>query len=325
MTVLVTGAAGFIGYHVAAALLARGDAVIGLDSVNDYYDPALKQARLARLQVAGGFRFEKRDIAEPGAVAGAMERGGVDRVIHLAAQAGVRYSLTHPEAYIQANLIGHFNVLEACRRRRGFKHLVYASSSSVYGGNTKLPFAVEDMVDKPISLYAATKAADELMSHCYSHLYGIPATGLRFFTVYGPWGRPDMSAYIFTRAILSGRPITVFNRGEMKRDFTYIDDVVTGVLSALDRPPRAGDATAPHRRYNLGNHRAEELMRFIAVIERATNHKAIIELADMQPGDVKETYADIEAARRDLGFSPKTAIDDGIPRFVAWFREYHGV
>jgi len=323
MTVLVTGAAGFIGYHVAAALLARGEAVVGLDSVNDYYDPALKRARLERLRANRAFRFEQRDIATSGAVAELMP--AVDRVVHLAAQAGVRYSISNPEAYVQANLIGHFNVLEACRQRPGLKHLVYASSSSVYGGNTKLPFSVDDMVDKPVSLYAATKAADELMTHCYSHLYGLPATGLRFFTVYGPWGRPDMSAYIFTRAIMAGKPITVFNNGDMKRDFTYIDDIVDGILAALDRPPAKTNDTAPHRRYNLGNHRAEDLMRFIQEIERATNHKAIIEFAAMQPGDVKETYADIGAAQRDLGFTPRTSIDDGIPRFVAWFRDYHGV
>jgi len=328
MTVLVTGAAGFIGYHVSAALLARGEAVIGIDSVNDYYDPKLKEARVARLLKDKGFRFERHDIATPGAIAGLLADLAVDRVVHLAAQAGVRYSLTNPGAYIQANIIGHFNVLEACRQRKNIKHLVYASSSSVYGGNTKLPFSIDDMVDKPVSLYAATKAADELMSHCYSHLYGLPATGLRFFTVYGPWGRPDMSAFIFTRAILAGKPITVFNHGDMRRDFTYIDDIVAGVLAALDHPPTGqgpGGGGAPHRRYNLGNHRAEELMRFIQVIERATNHKATIEFADMQPGDVKETYADIAAAQRDLGFSPKTSIDDGIPDFVNWYREYHGV
>ncbi len=326
MTVLVTGAAGFIGHHVSAALLARGDAVVGFDIVNDYYDPTLKEARLARLAGKKGFRFERRDLATPGAVAELLAADpSIDRVVHLAAQAGVRYSLTNPEAYIQANIIGHFNVLEACRHRKGIKHLVYASSSSVYGGNTKLPFAVEDMVDKPVSLYAATKAADELMSHCYSHLYGLPATGLRFFTVYGPWGRPDMSAFIFTKAILSGQPITVFNHGDMKRDFTFIDDIVAGVLAALDHPPPATGGAAPHRRYNLGNHRAEKLMDFIATIERATNHKAIIEFTEMQPGDVKETYADITAAERDLGFSPKTPISSGIPKFVDWYREYHGV
>jgi UDP-glucuronate 4-epimerase len=326
MTVLVTGAAGFIGYHVATALLDRGDAVVGVDSVNDYYDPKLKEARLARLAGRKGFRFARADVAAGGVVAGLLKADpAIDRVVHLAAQAGVRYSLTNPEAYIQANVIGHFNILEACRHQPGLKHLVYASSSSVYGGNTKLPFSIDDKVDKPVSLYAATKGGAELMSHAYSHLFGIPATGLRFFTVYGPWGRPDMSAYIFTRAILSGKPITVFNRGDMKRDFTYIDDIVAGVLAALDHPPAAAGGEASHRRYNLGNHRAEPLMRFISLIERATNHKAVIELADMQPGDVKETYADIAAAQRDLGFSPKTSIDEGIPRFVAWVREYHGV
>lgn len=325
MTVLVTGAAGFIGYHVSRALLARGERVVGLDNLNTYYDVRLKQARLAQLTANAAFRFEQRDIAAPGAVASLLAgTDGIDRVIHLAAQAGVRYSLEHPEAYIEANIVGHFNVMEACRRTPGLKHLVYASSSSVYGGNTELPFSVRDKVDRPVSLYAATKAADELMTHCYSHLYRLPATGLRFFTVYGPWGRPDMSAYIFTKAILEGKPIRVFNHGDMKRDFTYIDDIVAGVVAALDRPP-PDDGTAPHRRYNLGNHRAEELMRFIAVIERATNRKAAIEFEDLQPGDVKETYADIADSTRDLGFQPRTAIDIGVPNFVDWFRKYHGV
>jgi UDP-glucuronate 4-epimerase len=324
MSVLVTGAAGFIGYHVAEALLARGDAVHGLDNINDYYDPTLKQARLERVKKHKSFSFTKGDLAEPGLVTGLLKANPeIDRVVHLAAQAGVRYSLTNPEAYIQANIIGHFNVLEACRHKSGLKHLVYASSSSVYGGNTKLPFSIGDMVDSPVSLYAATKAADELMSHCYSYLYGIPATGLRFFTVYGPWGRPDMSAYIFTKAILEKKPITVFNHGDMRRDFTYIDDVVAGVLVALDRPP-TGEGKAPHLRYNLGNHKSEPLMRFIETIERATNNKAIIEFAEMQPGDVKETYADIASAQRDLGFQPKTPIDKGIPQFVDWYRQYHG-
>ena len=326
MTILVTGAAGFIGYHVSLALLARGDRVIGLDNVNAYYDVSLKEARLAQLLPRSGFRFERRDLATPGAFAAVLASDpGIDRVVHLAAQAGVRHSIDHPEDYIQTNLIGHFNVIEACRRRGGIRHVVYASSSSVYGGNTKLPFAVEDVVDKPVSLYAATKAADELLSHAYAHLYRIPMTGLRFFTVYGPWGRPDMSAYIFTKALFEGRPIRVFNRGDMRRDFTYIDDIVAGVLASLDRPPSADSDGAPHRRYNLGNHRSEELLRFISVIERATNHKAHIELAPMQPGDVKETYADIEAARRDLGFEPRVSIDDGIPRFVEWYRKYHRV
>jgi UDP-glucuronate 4-epimerase len=325
MTVLVTGAAGFIGYHLSEALVARGERVVGLDNVNAYYDVRLKEARLEQLQRHKAFRFEKRDIAAPGAVAELLAGGDeIDRVVHLAAQAGVRYSLTNPQAYIEANVIGHFNVLEACRAHRGLKHLVYASSSSVYGGNKHLPFSVDDKVDQPVSLYAATKAADELMSHCYSHLYRIPATGLRFFTVYGPWGRPDMSAYIFTKAILEGQPIKVFNHGDMMRDFTYVDDIVAGVVAALDSPPADGGA-ATQRRYNLGNHRSEPLMRFIELIERATNRKAIIEFDELQPGDVKETYADIEAATRDLGFHPRTAIDDGLPKFVDWYRKYHGV
>ena len=324
MTVLVTGAAGFIGYHVSEALIARGEDVVGIDSVNAYYDPALKEARLAQLGRHGAkFRLVRGDLAVDGLFASTLAGSGADRVVHLAAQAGVRHSIDHPGDYIRANLIGHFNVVEACRRHGGIRHLVYASSSSVYGGNTRLPFSVDDKVDAPVSLYAATKAADELISHSYAHLYDLPQTGLRFFTVYGPWGRPDMSAYIFTRAIVEGRPITVFNNGDMKRDFTFIDDIVAGVLAALDRPPAAGGG-ARHRRYNLGNHRAEPLMRFIAQIERATNRTAIVEFAPMQPGDVKETYADIEASRRDLGFTPRTPIDDGIPRFVDWYRRYHG-
>jgi UDP-glucuronate 4-epimerase len=321
MTVLVTGAAGFIGYHVSEALIARGEDVVGFDSVNAYYDPMLKEARLGQLARHGArFRLVRADLADDGAFAAALADSGADRVVHLAAQAGVRHSIEHPGDYIRANLIGHFNVVEACRRSGRVAHLVYASSSSVYGGNTRLPFSIEDKVDAPVSLYAATKAADELISHSYAHLYDLPQTGLRFFTVYGPWGRPDMSAYIFTSAIMEGRPIKVFNNGDMKRDFTFIDDIVAGVIAALDRPPAAG---ARHRRYNLGNHKAEPLMRFIAEIERATNRKAIVEFEPMQPGDVKETYADIEASRRDLGFAPRTPIDDGIPRFVDWYRRYH--
>jgi UDP-glucuronate 4-epimerase len=343
MSVLVTGAAGFIGMHVARALLARGERVVGVDDVNDYYDPVLKEARLAELARFGGdaFRFARQDIAAPGAFAALFEKEtDADRIVHLAAQAGVRYSLINPGAYIRANIAGHFAVLEACRTRGGVRHLVYASSSSVYGGNEKLPFAVEDKIDKPVSLYAATKASGELMSHCYAHLYGIAQTGLRFFTVYGPWGRPDMSAFIFTRAILAGEPIRVFNRGDMRRDFTFIDDIVAGVLAALDRPPSregvSGDKPAEtqsgegagaggHRVYNLGNNRSEELLEFIATIEAAVGKKAIIELAPMQPGDVKDTYADIAASRRDLGFAPKTTIREGIPKFVAWYRGYYGV
>ncbi len=326
MTVLVTGVAGFIGSHVAHALLARGERVLGLDSLNDYYDVNLKRARLARLADAKGFTFVQADVADRAALtAAAAKAPDLDRIVHLAAQAGVRYSLTHPEAYIRANLEGHFAVIELCRGLKAFKHLVYASSSSVYGGNTKLPFSVEDRVDTPVSLYAATKRADELMSHCYAHLDDLPMTGLRYFTVYGPWGRPDMSAYIFTRAILRGEPIKVFNRGDMRRDCTYVDDIVAGVLAALDHVPAGTGGATPHRRYNLGNSHTEPLLRFIEVIERATNHKAILELTEMQPGDVKETYADIEAAKRDIGFSPRTSIDEGIPRFVAWFRQYHGI
>ncbi len=322
MAILLTGAAGFIGMHVAEALLARGESVIGVDNVNDYYDVTLKEARVARLEVHPEFRLERIDIADEGALTPFAD--GVDRIIHLAAQAGVRYSLINPGAYERANLAGHLNVLELARSLGDrLTHLVYASSSSVYGGNTKLPFSVEDQVDNPISLYAATKKADELMSHAYSHTYGLPQTGLRFFTVYGPWGRPDMSAYIFTSKILAGEPIPVFNHGDMQRDFTYIDDIVAGVVAALDRPP-AGDGPQ-HRLYNLGNHRAEPLMRFIGVIEAALGKKAEIDFQPMQPGDVQATYADIEASQRDLGFQPSTPIDEGIPKFVAWYRAYHKI
>lgn len=326
MTIIVTGAAGFIGYHLTRALLDRGERVIGVDSLNDYYDVALKQARLERIGGHKGFAFERLDLAEPGAFAALFKRyKKIARVAHLAAQAGVRYSLEHPEAYLRSNLVGHLHVLEACRHADALKHLVYASSSSVYGANTKLPFAVEDRVDRPVSLYAATKRGGELMSYSYSRLYGLPQTGLRFFTVYGPWGRPDMSAYIFTRAILAGEPIEVFNRGDMKRDFTFIDDIIGGMLAAIDRVPQPEGGEPPHRLYNLGNHRAEPLLRFIEVVERACGRKAKVKLRDMQPGDVKETYADIEASRQDLGFEPRTSIDEGVPRFVSWFRDYHGV
>jgi len=327
MTVLLTGAAGFIGYHVARALLGRGERVVGVDNVNDYYDPALKQARLAQLEASGSFAFHRADVADGGAVQQVLAKEpGIDRVIHLAAQAGVRYSLENPQAYVHSNLLGQVVVLEACRRLPGLKHLVYASSSSVYGGNTKLPFSVADPVERPLSLYGATKRADELMGAAYAHLFRIPMTGLRFFTVYGPWGRPDMSAYIFTRAIFSDEPIRLFNAGDMKRDFTYIDDIVAGVLAALDRPPPdGGPDDPPHRLYNLGNHRCEELTRFVAILERECGRKAKIQPMPMQPGDVRETFADIESATRDLGFHPRTPIDEGLPRFVAWYRDYHGV
>ncbi len=326
MTVILTGAAGFIGFHVAQALLARGETVVGIDDLNDYYDPELKKARLARLQGAPGLSFHRLDVADKDGMTSLFEAlPQADRVIHLAAQAGVRYSLVNPYAYVTANVMGQLVVMESCRRLPACRHLVYASSSSVYGGNSKLPFAVEDRVDSPISLYAATKRAAELEAACYAHLYRLPMTGLRFFTVYGPWGRPDMSAYIFTKAIFEGQPIQVFNQGRMRRDFTYIDDIVAGVLAALDRPPPDADSAPPHRIYNLGNHRSEDLMRFIGLLEQACGREANKVFTEMQPGDVPETYADIEAARRDLGFEPATSIDEGLPRFVAWYRDYHGL
>jgi len=324
MTVLLTGAAGFIGFHVARALLGRGERVVGVDNLSDYYDPRLKRARLERLEREDAFAFHKLDIADRQAVSALIEaEPGIDRVVHLAAQAGVRYSLENPFVYAETNVLGHLVVLEACRRLPNLRHLVYASSSSVYGGNSKLPFAVEDRVDSPVSLYAATKRADELIGHCYAHLHGMPLTGLRFFTVYGPWGRPDMAYYTFTRAIFKSRPIRVFNRGEMLRDFTSIDDIVPGVLAALDRPPEGGDRP-PHRIYNLGNHRPEKLLKFIDVLETACGREAKKEFVAMQSGDMEATYADIEPARRDLGFEPKTRIEEGLPRFVAWYRDYHG-
>ncbi len=330
MTTLVTGAAGFIGYHVARALLGRGESVIGIDNLNPYYDPQLKEDRLAELCKlnAGAFAFHKIDFADHEALERTLDPLEFDRIVHLGAQAGVRYSIDNPRAYVSANLAGHLNLLELARNRET-RHLVYASSSSVYGGNTSLPFRVEDRVDFPISLYAATKKADELMSETYAHLYRIPKTGLRFFTVYGPWGRPDMAMWIFTRKILAGEPIQVFNHGRMRRDFTYVDDIVDGVIACLDRPPSddgeagPGGSRAPHALYNLGNSRSEDLMRMIAILEETCGRKAVIELLPMQPGDVPETFADIGAIRRDLGFEPKIVIDEGIPRFVQWFSAYH--
>ncbi|HYI64446.1 MAG TPA: NAD-dependent epimerase/dehydratase family protein [Allosphingosinicella sp.] len=329
MTTLVTGAAGFIGYHVARSLLARGERVVGIDNLNDYYDPHLKQDRIGELHKlnAGDFIFHKVDFADDGALERTLGPLEFDRIVHLGAQAGVRYSLENPRAYLTANVMGHLNLLELARAR-GSSHFVYASSSSVYGGNTSLPFRVEDRVDHPVSLYAATKRADELMSETYAHLFHIPMTGLRFFTVYGPWGRPDMAMWIFTRKILAGEPIEVFNHGNMRRDFTYIDDIVSGVLACLDNPPaddgkkKAGGSRAAHRLYNIGNNRAEDLMRMIAIIEEACGRKAHIEMGPMQPGDVAETFADISAIRQDLGFRPITSLDQGVPRFVQWYREY---
>ncbi len=324
MTVLITGAAGFIGSSLSLALLARGERVVGIDDLNDYYDPALKQARLDRLTRHPGFVFERLDIAERAAMLDLAKRHpGIDRVVNLAAQAGVRYSLINPHAYTRSNVEGFLVVLELCRALPGLRHLVYASSSSVYGGNTALPFSVADRVDTPISLYAATKRANELMAHCYSHLYRLPTTGLRYFTVYGPWGRPDMSAYIFTKAILADRPIPVFNHGDMRRDFTYIDDIVAGTIAVLDRPPADPGPEPPYRLHNIGNNRSEPLMRFIGLIEAALGKKARIDFQPMQPGDVRETYADIEALTREVGYRPTTSIDEGIPRFVAWYRDYH--
>jgi UDP-glucuronate 4-epimerase len=326
MTTLLTGVAGFIGYHVAQALLGRGEAVIGVDNLNDYYEVALKEARLARLEGRPGFFFRRLDIADREAISALFAEGSrIDRVVHMAAQAGVRYSLINPYAYVRSNIEGHVVLLEAVRRLSRLEHFVYASSSSVYGGNRTMPFSTTDRTDCPVSLYGATKKAMEVISESYSAMYGLPLTGLRFFTVYGPWGRPDMAAFIFTRKILAGESIPVFNNGDMRRDFTYIDDIIAGVVNCLDRPPDANRGAGNHRIYNLGNHRPERLLDFISTLESAMGRKAIIELLPMQPGDVKETYADIEASRRDLDFEPKTPIADGIPRFVAWFRDRYGV
>jgi len=326
MAILVTGVAGFIGFHVATALLARGEAVIGVDNLNDYYDVTLKEARLAKLQAHKNFRFHKLNIADKDAMfAMAQDEGAaLTGIVHLAAQAGVRYSLINPYAYIEANILGQTVMLELARQLPHLKHFVYASSSSVYGGNTKVPFAVEDAVEKPVSLYAATKRADELMAWTYAHLYKLPSTGLRFFTVYGPWGRPDMAAFLFTRHILAGEPIRVFNHGNMRRDFTYIDDIVAGVVAALDRPPEAATDAPPTRLYNLGNAHAESLMDFIATIESALGQKAVYDFQPLQAGDVPETFADITASARDLGYLPKTTIREGIPQFVAWYRGHYG-
>jgi len=326
VSVLVTGAAGFIGSHVCQALLEQGEQVHGVDDLNAYYDPALKRARLARIAGHKGFTFHQADIADGSAMAAAAAAARPLRsVVHLAAQAGVRHSLDHPMDYVRSNIAGQVIVLEMCRATDGLEHLVYASSSSVYGGNTKQPFATSDRVDTPVSLYAASKRADELMGHTYAHLFRIPSTGLRFFTVYGPWGRPDMAAYIFTKSISENRPIAVYNHGDMRRDFTYIDDIVDGVLRVLARPPADNGTTAPHRLYNIGNNQPEPLLRFIALIEQALGKTAEKTLLPMQPGDVPETYADIDDLTRDTGFQPRTAIDEGIPRFVEWYRNYNSI
>ncbi len=335
MKILLTGAAGFIGMTTALRLLARGDEVVGLDNLNDYYDVSLKQNRLNRLLPHPGFRFVKLDVADRAGMADLFVAEKFDRVIHLAAQAGVRYSLQNPHAYIESNIVGFTNVLEGCRHAR-VQHLVYASSSSVYGGNTKMPFSEHDSVDHPVSLYAATKKANELMAHTYSHLYGLPTTGLRFFTVYGPWGRPDMALFLFTKAILEGRAIDVFNHGKMQRDFTYVDDIVEGVVRVLDRiasPNAAYDASradpatsnAPYRVFNIGNNNPVPLLDFIGCIENALGKKAEKNLLPLQDGDVPETYANTDALNEWVGFVPGTSIEQGIGRFVAWYREYYKV
>ncbi|GAB0119569.1 NAD-dependent epimerase/dehydratase family protein [Acidisoma sp. 7E03] len=321
MTVLVTGAAGFIGYHLCEALLARGEEVLGVDEINAYYDPALKEARLARLEGRPGFRFQKLSIAARVAVEGLMAaEPGIDRIVHLAAQAGVRFSMIDPYAYVTANLMGHVVMLEAARHRAGLKHFVYASSSSVYGGNTKMPFAEEDRVDLPVSLYGATKRADELMSHSYSHLYGLPQTGLRFFTVYGPWGRPDMAYFSFARAIQAGQPITVYDGGRLRRDFTYVDDIVAGIVGVLDRPP-PGDAP---RVLNIGNNRSESVSKLVALLEEGLGTRAVIEDRPRPAADVTDTFADISAIHALTGFTPTTPLDVGIPRFIDWFKGWNG-
>ena len=331
--VLVTGAAGFIGSHVARRLLDRGDAVLGLDNLNDYYDVRLKEARLARLQTHPQFQFVKMDLSDRPGMAALFKQHPIRRVVHLAAQAGVRYSLVNPHAYTESNVDGFLNVLEGCRHHQ-VEHLVYASTSSVYGGHTKMPFSVHDNVDHPVSLYAATKKANELMAHCYAHLYRYPITGLRFFTVYGPWGRPDMALFLFTKAILEGKPIDVFNHGKMQRDFTYVDDIAEGVLRTLDRPAQAdpnwasdnpdpGSSSAPYRLYNIGNHQPVALLDFIAALEKHLGRKAIMRLLPLQPGDVPATCADVEDLTAAVGFSPATPIATGIARFVEWYKKYY--
>ena len=332
MAVLVTGAAGFIGATTSRALLERGDEVVGIDNLNDYYDPALKRARLAQLQQQFGdrFRFSQVDFADADALKAFTDGIEIDGIVHLGAQAGVRYSLENPQAYVQSNLVGHCNMLELARARRP-RHMVYASSSSVYGGNKSLPFRVEDRVDHPLSLYAATKKADELLSESYASLYRLPLTGLRFFTVYGPWGRPDMAMGIFVKALYAGEPLPLFNRGEMRRDFTYIDDIVRGVVACLDGPPadngeaKAGGSHCPHALYNIGNSQIDDLMRVVELLEQETGRKALLDPKPMQIGDVRETFADISAIERDHGFQPATSIDEGVQRFVKWYREYHGL
>jgi len=335
MKILVTGAAGFIGSTLALRLLERGDSVCGIDNMNDYYDVRLKEARLQRIKDHRHFEFQKLDIIDRKAMAELFQKQKFDAVMHLAAQAGVRYSITNPQSYIDSNLVGFGNILEGSRHS-GVKHLVFASSSSVYGANTKLPFSEHDNVDHPVSLYAATKKANELMAHCYAHLYGLPCTGLRFFTVYGPWGRPDMALFKFTKGILEGDPIPVFNHGKMIRDFTYIDDIVEGVVRVIDRPaspnpdwsgktPDSATSYAPYRIYNIGNNEPVELMRYIEVLEQSLGKKAKLEMLPMQDGDVPATYANTENLENDVGFRPRTSVEHGIAKFVEWYKSYHRV
>ncbi|MFZ2958343.1 MAG: NAD-dependent epimerase [Candidatus Ozemobacteraceae bacterium] len=335
MNVLLTGVAGFIGFHLASRLLDRGDHVVGFDNVNAYYDISLKEARLARLHGRPGFTFIRGELSNRKAVEQLFDGNAFDRVVHLAAQAGVRYSLTNPHSYVESNLTGFLHILEGCRHAR-IPHLVYASSSSVYGANTTMPFSIHHNVDHPVSLYAATKKANELMAHSYAHMYRIPVTGLRFFTVYGPWGRPDMALFLFTRAILEGRPIEVYNEGKMQRDFTYIDDIVEGIIRVMNRiavpndewdshNPDPGTSLAPYRLYNIGNHQPVELLRFIDILEEKLEKKSIRKLMPIQPGDVPATFADIEDLARDVGFAPSTPLETGLSRFVDWYREYYQV
>ncbi len=323
MTTLITGAAGFIGFHTARALLAKGETVIGLDSLNDYYDPALKKARLAMLMTESNFSFHEQDIADYAGLTACLQGTRISRIIHLAAQAGVRYSLQNPHAYVQSNLVGHVNMLELARNMESLDHMAYASSSSIYGGRTDLPFSETDRADKPVSLYAATKKSNELMSHTYAHLYDIPLTGLRFFTVYGPWGRPDMAYWSFTDKIIKGETIQVFNGGDMLRDFTYIDDIVDGIVK-ISNSGFVGEGV-PHAVYNIGNNNPEKLETFISVLEKLIGKKAIREDLPMQPGDVPATYADITAIKRDYGFEPTTNLETGLASFIRWYRQYFAV
>ena len=323
MTVLLTGAAGFIGYHVAEALLARGEHVLGVDNLNAYYDVRLKQARLARLDGKPGFTFCQADVADRETVHGLVgQNSDIELIVHLAAQAGVRHSLTDPYAYVQSNVMGHLVVLEAARLAPKLRHVVYASSSSVYGANTRLPFSEADRVDTPVSIYAVTKRADELISHAYAHLHRLPQTGLRFFTVYGPWGRPDMAYYSFARAIVAAEPITLYDGGTLRRDFTYIDDIVAGVIGCLDRPP---EGCLPARVLNIGNHRSERVSTLVRLLEKALGKQAIVRDAPRPPADVEETFASIDAIAGLTGFAPRTSLEEGVPRFVTWFKAWHGL